>query len=220
MTRLLKPLFHNPAALLTPNVVTPPPSMSSLSCSPAPPLLTQSRRVDGSDERTRPGVLMPEPSSPQQEAFRGEFDPCSPPRHYPPLPHLTDTPPHVSHCSAPPSLNSSPHEHAASPHLYSSSSIPSLFSSSRPSSINPLLMHLSGPGIEPQSHLQLLSQSESQLQFHPHSQFMSQSSLSQPHLQPLLQPSRPREPILNLQEMEWGGSPAQLSFVDEGQPTA
>ncbi|GLD69310.1 potassium voltage-gated channel subfamily H member 3-like protein [Lates japonicus] len=169
--------------------------------------------------------------------LQGEFDPlqCSPPRtiasHYPLVPRQTSTTPPVSHRSAPPSLNSSPHEHTVVPHPYSSSSIPSLSSSSHPSSVTPLLVDLSGPGSEPQthpqSHLQLLSQSESHLQFQPQSQFISQSYphyLSQPHLQPLLQPSsmasRSREPLLNLQEMDWGEQTTQLSFIDEGQPSA
>lgn len=38
LTRLLRPLCHGPSALLVPSAaVTPPPSVSSLSCSPAPP---------------------------------------------------------------------------------------------------------------------------------------------------------------------------------------
>ncbi|AWP00762.1 putative potassium voltage-gated channel subfamily H member 8-like [Scophthalmus maximus] len=95
MTRLLKPLFHNPAARLIPSAVTPPTSMSSQGCSPAPPLLARNAPVDSPDEQSPlPPILAPEPPSPQlsMKALQGEFDPllCSPsqtaPRCYPPLP--------------------------------------------------------------------------------------------------------------------------------------
>lgn len=229
MTRLLKPLFHNPGMVLMPSAVTPPPSVSSHSCSPAPPLLTQHAPVDG--QNLPLVVAPPEPSSPQlsMTTSQGEFDPlqCSPARtiacHRPPVPHQTSTVPPVSHCSAPPSLNSSPHEHTSVPHPFSSSSIPSLSSSNHPSTLDHLLVDLSGPGGEthtqPQPRLQLLSQSESQLQFQP--QFIPQSyplSFSQPQLQPPSMAAHPRQPLLNLQEMEWGEHSAQLSFIDEGRP--
>lgn len=243
MTRLLKPLFHNPSALLIPSAMTPPPSVSSDSCSPALPLFTQHAPVDCSEDEHPPCILVPEPTSPQPKVLEGcsrreevEFDPLQCSRTFtsynPPIPHQT------SHCSAPPSLNSSPHEHTVMPHPYSSSSIPSLSSSSHLSSITPLLVDISGPGSEPQtqshpqSRLTLLSQSESQLLsqqqvppcFQLQSQLMSQSyphSLSQPHLQPLLQPSsmapHSREPLMNLQEeVEWGEPTDQLSFINEG----
>lgn len=239
MTRLLKPLLHNTSTLLIPSAVTPPPSVSSHSCSPAPPLLTQHAPVDCSDDQNPPSVLVPEPSSPRlsmTKVLQGEFDPlqCSPSRtitsHNPPVPHRASTTPPVSHCSAPPSLNSSPHEHTVVPHPYSSSSIPSLSSLNHPSSITPLLVDLLGPGSEPQtqpqSRLPLLSQSESQLQFQPESQFISRSyphSLSQPQLQPPLRPSsvasHPRESLVNLQDVELGEHTAQLSFINEGQPS-
>lgn len=234
MTRLLKPLFHNTSTLLIPNAVTPPHSVTSHSCSPAPPLLTQHTPVDHSDDQNPSSILVPGPDSPQlsfTKVLQGEFDPlqCSPSRiitsHNPPVPHQASAAPPVSHCSAPPSLNSSPHEHTIMPHPYSSSSIPSISSS-----ISPLLVDLAGSGSEPQtqpqSRIPLLSQSESQLRFQPEFQFISRShphSLSQPQLHPILQPSsmatRSREPLLNLQELEWGEQTTQLSFINEGQPS-
>ncbi|XP_054864837.1 uncharacterized protein LOC129348505 [Amphiprion ocellaris] len=81
MTRLLKPLLHtSPSLLLLP--VTPPPSVSSHGCSPAPPLLTQHAPVGP------PSVLPLEPAL--------DFDPL----RCPGSPH-----------SAPPSLHGSPHDH-------------------------------------------------------------------------------------------------------------
>ena len=231
MTRLLKPLFHNPAALLISNAMTPPPSVSSLSCSPAPPLPAHHTPVDCPDDQNPPPVLVPEPSDPQLsiKVLQGQFDPlqCSPSQtiasRYPPVPHQTGAAPPVTHCSAPPSLHSSPHEHTVAPHPFSSSSIPSLTSSSHQSSFTPLLVDLSGAGGEPQappqSHVPLLSRSESQLRFQPRSQSYPHS-LSQPQLQPSSMASRPQEPLLNLQEMEWGEHTTQLSFIDEGQPSA
>lgn len=224
MTRLLKPLFHNTSTLLIPSAVTPPPSVSSHSCSPAPPLLTQHAPADCSDDQDPPSILVPEPSSPllsTTKVVQGEFDPlqCSPSRTV-----ISQNPPRVSHWSAPPSLNSSPPEHTVVPPPYSSSSIPSLSSSSHLSFITPLLVDLSGPGSEPQpqSRLPLLSQSVTQLQFQPESQCTSHSyhhSLSQPLLQPSSMVSHPREPLLNLGEVEWGERTAQLSFINEGQPS-
>lgn len=109
--------------------------------------------------------------------------------------------PAVSHCSAPPSLNSSPHEHKIAPHPYSSSSIPYLSSSSHPSSVTPILVHLE-PSRAPQT------QSPPQPHFPP---------LSQPLLHPSGMASHPPEPLLNLQEVEWGQHATQLTFIDEGQ---
>lgn len=233
MTRLLKPLFHNTSTLLTPGAVTPPPSVSSHSCSPAPPLLTQHAPVDRSDDQNPASILVPEPSSPplsMTQALQGEFDPlrCSPSQTIPSQnPHQTSTAPKVSHSSAPPSLNSSPHEHTIVPHPSSSSSIPSLSPSSRPSFISPLLVDLSDSGAEPQaqpqSHLPLLSQSESQLQFQPKARLTSRShphSISLPQLPPSSVAPHLREPLLNLQEVDWGERTAQLSFINEGQPSA
>lgn len=202
VTRLLKPLFHNTSTLLMPSAVTPPPCMSSHSCSPAPALLTQHAPVHCPDCQNPPPILVPEPSSPPQSMAKvllEKFDPlqCSPSQTITSQnPYQTRTAPLASHCSAPPSLNSSPHEHAVAQHPYPCCSIPSLSSSSHLSSIPPLLVDLSGPGSEPQTHPQyhhpLLSQSESQLQLQPESQSMSWSyphSLSQPQLQTPLQPS-------------------------------
>lgn len=205
LTRLLKPLFHNPSSLLVPSAVTPPPSVSSHSCSPAPPLLTQHAPVDYPGERSPPSILVPEPSSPQPsvaEALQGDPFQCAP---------VTSRYPPVCHCSAPPSLNSSPHEHTVVPHP--SSSILSVSSSNHPSSITPLLVDLSGPdGEQPQSRLPLLSHFIPRS--HPH-------SVSQPQLRPLFQPSgmtsRPREALLN--QVEWGEHTAQLSFINEAQPS-
>lgn len=187
MTRLLKPLLHNLGVTLMPGAVTPPPSMSSHSCSPAPSLLTHHAPVGGPN---RPPAA--EPSSPQLSvtASQGDFDPLqrSPVAcHRPPVPHQTSTVPPASHCSAPPSLSSSPHEHTSVPRPVSSSSIPS--------ALGHLLVDLSGPGGEiPQSY--------------PH-------FFSQPQLQPSVMAA---QPLLNLQEMEWGDHSAQLSYIDEGRP--
>lgn len=217
MTRLLKPLFHNTSMLLMPSAVTPPPSVSSHSCSPAPTLRTQRAPAGCSDRQNSPSILVREPSSPPPSAaemLQGEFDPlhCSPSRRI-----ISRDPPLISHWSAPPSLNGSPHERTIAPHPYSSSSIPFLSSLSHLSSLTPLLLDLSGPGSDPQTRSQ--SQSASQLQLQ--SQCMPSShrhSLSQP-LQPSSTASRPREPRLNLEEAEWGERTAQLSFINEGQPS-
>lgn len=236
MTRLLKPLFHNPAVLLTQSALTPPPSVSSHSCSPALPLLTQHAPVDCSSDQNPQSIRVPEPSSPQLciQVLQGEFDPLQSSSsqtiisHNHPVLHQTDTAPLVSHCSAPPSLNSSPHEHTIMSHPYSSPSIPSLSSSNHPLCVTPILVDLSEPSSAPQTQSHTLlphqSQSESQLHLLPECHLTSWShphSLSQPHLQPLLQPpgtaSHPREPLLNLQEVEWGQHTTQLSFIDEGQ---
>lgn len=216
MTRLLKPLFHNTSMLLMPSAVTPPPSVSSHSCSPAPALRTQHAPADCSDRQNPPSILVREPTSPPPSAaemLQGEFDPlhCSPSRRI-----ISQDPPLVSHWSAPPSLNGSPHERTIAPHPSSSSSIPFLSSSSHLSSLTPLLSDLSGPGSEPQTRGQ--SRSASQLQFRPESQCISSShrhSLSQPSSTA----SRPREPRLNLEEAEWGERTVQLSFINEGRPS-
>ncbi|XP_058478312.1 potassium voltage-gated channel subfamily H member 8-like isoform X2 [Solea solea] len=199
VTRLLRPLLHVPAVLLTPGAVTPPPSVSSHGCSPAPPLLTQSAPADSSVNGKAPPVLGHESSSQQLSVnvLRGELDQrlCSPSQ--------TSTTPWVSHSSAPPSLHSSPHEHTLVPPPFSFSSNPSLLSLSHPSPIAPLFVDLSGP------HLQLLSQSESQ----PRSRFISQydaTSRPEPHLNASGMTSQPRE---------WAEHSVQLSFVDEGRPS-
>ncbi|KAA8579795.1 hypothetical protein FQN60_006888 [Etheostoma spectabile] len=212
MTNLLKPLFHNPSTLLMAGTVTRPPSVSSHSCSPAPPPFTQHAPVDCSDDLNTPSILVPEPSSLQpsmKKLLQGELDPiqCPPsqtlPSHYPP----------VSHRSAPPSLNTSPHDRTPVPHP-SSISNPSLSSSSHPSSITPPLVDLSEPDSQP-SQTRLLLESQFMSSSYPH-------TLSQSLLQPLPQPSsmapHPGEPVLNLQEVEWGEHTTQLSFINEGQP--
>lgn len=208
VTRLLRPLFHNASTLLIPSAVTPPPSVSSHSCSPAPPPFNQHATVDCSDDHNAPSFLVPEPSSPLStgNVLQSEFDPLKAPS--------SQNSPLVSHWSAPSSLNSSPHEHTVVPHSCSSS-IPSLSSASHPSSVAPMLMDLSIVG--PQNHPPTLSQSLSQLQLQP-----LRISQTHAHSHPLLQPSsmspQPQEPLQNLAEAaEWGRSPAQLSFIDEDQ---
>ncbi|XP_031148089.1 potassium voltage-gated channel subfamily H member 8-like isoform X1 [Sander lucioperca] len=216
MTSLLKPLFHNPSTLLMASTVARPPSVSSHSCSPAPPLFTQHAPVDCSDNHNPPSVLVAEPPSPHPsmtELLQGELDPIQ----CPPSQTLTSRYPPVSHRSAPPSLNSSPHEHTVMPHP-SSISIPSLSSSSHPSSITPLLVDLSGPDSQqPQSRLLLVSQSESQFTSSSYPRTLSQSQL-QPLLQPSSMASHPEEPLLDLQEWSGGEHTTQLSFINEGQP--
>ncbi|KAK5874933.1 hypothetical protein CesoFtcFv8_027474 [Champsocephalus esox] len=102
MTRLLKPLFHNPSMLLMRCAVTPP---------------TQHAPVD--NHRHTPSCI-PVPDSSMNSVLKEDFDPLQ----SPPI-----TPPHP--LSAPPSLTRSPHEHTVLPPP-SSSSIPSLFSSITP----------------------------------------------------------------------------------------
>lgn len=211
MTRLLRPLFHNASTLLSPSAVTPPPSVSSHGCSPAPTLRTQRAPADCSDGRTSPAILVPEPASRPLSAAKtlhGEFDPlrCSP----------SQTSPLVTHWSAPPSLSGSPHERALTPHPYSSSSVPFLSSPSRLPSLTPLSLDSSGSGSDPHSR----SRSASQCQFQPKSRCGShRRSLSQP-LQPSSAALRPQGPRRNPEEAEWGERTVQLSFVDEGQPSA
>lgn len=228
MTRLLKPLYHNPSALLLQSALTPPPSVSSHSCSPAPPLLTRHSPVDYSND-LRSG-LAPDASLLSQQMLQGEFYPLlqlspSQTTTSPPVLRHTSAPPlPASHCSAPPSLNCSPHEHTLGPHPHPSSSIPSLSLSSHPLPITPILVDLSEPSTALQTQSQLLlphqSQSESQLQSHRFVPSYSHSH-SQPQLQPLLQPpsmtSHPQEPHPTLQGVEWGKYTTQLNFVDEGQ---
>lgn len=222
MTSLLKPLFfHNTSMLMIPSAVTPPTSVSSHSCSPAPPLLIQRAPEDSSDDQNPTSVLGPEGSSPplsMATVLQEPFDPlqCSPLRTV-----ISQNPPQVSHWSAPPSLNSSPHECTIVPPPLSSSSIPCLSSSSHPSSITPLLVDLSGPGVEPQTQacscLPNTSQSATQLQSH-RMFFSYPHSLSQPLLQPSSMASHPQETLLDLEEVEWGDHTAQYSLKEE-QPS-
>lgn len=198
VTRLLKPLFHNTSTLLMPGAVTPPPNVCSNSCSPAPFVLTQHATADCSDDQNPPSIKVSEES-----ASQGGSDPLQN------LPF--QNPPLVSHCSAPPSLNSYPHEHPTVPHA-NSSFIPCLSSASLPS---PTMLDLlgSGPQTEPSY--------QSQPQFQP---LCISQSYRDSHSQPLFQPSSmtplPQEPLVNLEEeLQWGQSPTQLSFIDEGQPS-
>lgn len=205
VTRLLKPLFHNTSTLLMPGAVTPPPSVCSNSCSPAPFVLTQHATADCSDDQNPPSIKVSEESTSlsPRKVLQGGSDPLQN------LP--SQNPPLVSHWSAPPSLNSSPHEHPTVPHP-NSSFIPCLSSASLPS---PTMLDLLGsvPQTEPSY--------QSQPQFQP--LYMSQS-YHDSHSQPLFQPSSmtplPQEPLVNLEEeLEWGQSPTQLSFIDEGHPS-
>lgn len=212
VTRLLRPLFHSASALLLPSAVTPPPSVSSHSCSPAPPPFTRHAPVDCSDNPNPPSFLVPDASSllSAGNMLRGEFDPLKGP--------ASQNSPLTSHWSAPSSLNSSPHEHTVVPHsCSSSSSIPSLSSASHPSSVAPASVDLSRAG--PRNHPPSLSQSLSQLQLQP---VRMSKTHDHSHSHPLLQPSsmspQAQEPLQNLAEAaEWRRSPAQLSFIDEGQ---
>lgn len=210
VTRLLRPLFHHASTLLMPSAVTPPPSLSSHSCSPAPPPFTQHAPLDCSDNPNPPSFLAPGASSPlsTNNVVQGEFDPLKGP--------ASQNSPLASHWSAPSSLNSSPHEHTVVPHSCSSS-IPSLSAASHPSSGAPALVALSRAG--PQNHLPTLSQSLSQLQLQP---VRMSKTHDHSHSHPLLQPSsmspQAQEPLQNLADAaEWRCSPAQLSFIDEGQ---
>lgn len=204
VTRLLRPLYHNASPLLMPSAVTPPPSVSSHSCSPAPPPFTQHAPVDSSDRQNPPPFLVPEASSPLSISTSAVLPGEAPPSQNSPL---------ASRWSAPSSRTSSPHEHTVVPHSCSSS-IPSLCSAGQPSSVAPALMDLSRAG--PQSHPPSLSQSLSQLQLQP-----VRMSKTHSHSHPLLQPPsmspQPPEPLQNLAGAEWRTSPAQLSFIDEGQ---
>lgn len=212
MTRLLKPLYHSTSALLIPSAVTPPPSISSLSCSPAPALVAQHASADCSEDRKPPPAPVPEPSSPPLEPSPGGI------AHHQSSP--SQNPPLYSHWSAPSSLNCSLHEHVAMPPPSSSSlSIPSLSLSSHPSSVPPLLVDLSGTGSEPQTQSQPrppnLSRSMSQLQVHQDSQYASRlyrHCLSQPLPQPS---SMASQPLLDLEAEDLGT--AQLSYINEGQ---
>lgn len=205
VTRLLKPLFHNTSTLLMPGAVTPPSSVFSNSCSPAPFDLTQHATADCSDDQIPPSIKASKESASlsPRKVLQGGSDPLQNiPSHNPPL---------VSHWSAPPSPNSSPHEHPTVPHA-NSSFIPCLSSASLPS---PTMLDLlgSGPQTEPSY--------QSQPQFQP--LYISQS-YHDSHSQPLFQSSSmtplPQEPLVNLEEeLEWGQSPTQLSFIDEGQPS-
>lgn len=222
MMSLLKPLFfHNTSMPMIPSAVTPPTSVSSHSCSPAPPLLIQRAPEDSSDDQNPSSVLGLEASSPplsMTTMLQEPFDPlqCSPLRTV-----ISQNSPQVSHWSAPPSLNSSPHERTTVPPPLSSSSNPCLSSSSHPSSITPLVVDLSGPGVEPQTQARscLLNTSQSATQLQSQCTFFSYPhSLSQPLPQPSSMASHPQEILLDLEEVEWGDHTVQFNLKEE-QPS-
>ncbi|KAM4602154.1 voltage-gated delayed rectifier potassium channel KCNH8-like [Polymixia lowei] len=209
MTRLLKPFLHNPTTLLLPSAMTPPPSLSSNSCSPAPPLPAQTAPTGSADDKDLLASPAPIPPSSQFRSMtemvelspnQRELDPlqCSPalPSQTITLPHLPAPPslPPVSHCSAPPSLNSSPREGTPRPYPFSSpSSIPvlSLFSSHHPTTLTPLLIDLRGTSVEPQAEVK--SQAQPQVQSQPQPQVLPQVQpqpqvLPQVQSQPQVQP--------------------------------
>ncbi|CAG5933043.1 unnamed protein product [Menidia menidia] len=225
MTRLLKPLLNKPSTVLIPCPVTPPPSVSSQSCSPAPPLIAQHAPVGYSEEQSPPSLLAPDPPPSPMSAskvFQGDFDPlqCSRTISPPHSPHVSHqiSPTHlVSHHSAPPSLNTSPHEHIAVRHICPSSSIPSLPSSCHPSVISPLLVNFSESGIQPQTSPPRLPQL-SQPQFTSHSYAHSQvHRMTLPQTPSMAENSQ--MPLHNLQEVEWAEQRTELSFMDECQPS-
>ncbi|XP_028997322.1 potassium voltage-gated channel subfamily H member 3-like [Betta splendens] len=211
LTQLLKPLFRNPSVLLIQSAAPPPPSVSSHSCSPAPPPFTHNASVDCSHNQNPQ-----QPPSPplNVQVLRGEFDPLRCSSHQPPVSHQTGAAPSASYCSAPPSLNSSPHEHTVVPQPCSSST-PSL-SSSAP----PVLVDLSEPSGAPQTQpepsLPHQYQSEARLHFQPDWHLTARPP-PQPPLQASHTAPRPQEPLLDLQEEEWGPHSTQLCFIDEGQ---
>ncbi|XP_056157061.1 potassium voltage-gated channel subfamily H member 3-like [Lampris incognitus] len=239
VTRLLKPLFHNPQTLLVPSgAMTPPPSVSSDSCSPAPPLPAQTTPLDCAGEKDLLGNLAP--SSPHLSTTevlelsslpsRGQFDPQL---GSPPLLALSIPPPHSltpcqsttlppgSHYSAPPSLNSSPCEYTAVPRPYSSSSISiptlSALAPPQPSTLTSLPMDLAAPPATPQQQLM------------PHLNTRGRPAVRhQPPLRPESQPqlrhqppdgaSCPQSLLMDTHEVGWGEHSAQFSFIDEEGP--
>lgn len=220
MMSLLKPLFfHNTSMLMIPSAVTPPTSASSHSCSPAPPLLIQHAPEDSSDDQNPTSILVPKAPSPplsMATVLQESFDPVQ----CPPLQTvISQNPP--SHWSAPPSLNSSHREGCSVPPPLSSISIPCLSSSSHTSYITPLLVDLSGPGVERQTQAQSCLPNTSQSATLLQSQCTSVSyphSLSQPLLQPSSMASHPQETLLDLEKLEWGDHTAQPSLNEE-QPS-
>lgn len=204
MTQLLKPLFRNPSLLLIHSAVTAPPGLGP----PAPHPFAPDASADRSHDPNPP------PSSP---LLRGGFDPlpCSSSptaaSRHPAAARQSATAPPGSYCSAPPSLNSSPHEHTAAAQPCSSASSPSLSSSAPPVLMDPS---------EPAGAAQTRYRSESRLRVQPEWLFTSPSHrhlLARPPPQAAGAAARPQEPLLGLQEVEWGQHSTQLSFIDEGQ---
>ncbi|XP_028328374.1 potassium voltage-gated channel subfamily H member 3-like [Gouania willdenowi] len=94
MMRLLKPvllLLHHPSTLLMPGAVTPPPSVSSHACSPAPPPLTQLHP-------NPPSLLVPKLSK-EVDLFGGVRDSPSS-CGLSPAPLATPSSPHPHTCSS------------------------------------------------------------------------------------------------------------------------
>lgn len=204
MTRLLRPLCHGPSALLVPSTaVTPPPSLSSLSCSPAPPhAASRHSPADCPDDQNHGGGT-PEPIEHHQH-FTTNASETNPPlsSHW------------SSHWSASSSLNCV----SFAPPLPSS---PFPSSSSPPSSPTFSLV-VSGTGSEPQTQFQprphSLSRSAGQIHQEPQ-RCPPRHCLSQPLTPPPCAVPQSRDPPLDLeaQDMGEGSAAAELSFIDEGR---
>lgn len=200
ITRLLRPLCHGPSALLVPSTaVTPPPSVSSLSCSPAlPHAAPRHTPTDCPDDQNHDN------RTPEPVEHRKRF-----------VANANETNPLLSsHWSAPSSLNCV----SSAPPLPLSSS-PSLSSHTT----SPTLV-VSGTGSEPQTQFQpqprphSLSRSAGQIHQEPQ-RCTPRHCLSQP-LTPapeaVLQ-SRNTPLDLEAQDLGEGAAEAELSFIDEGR---
>lgn len=202
MTRLLRPLCHVPAALLVPSAaVTPPPSVSSLSCSPAPPHATSRHSPPDCPDDQNHDNRTPEPVE-HHQCFATDASEASPPLS--------------SHWSAPSSLNCV----SFAPPLPSS---PSPSSSSHPTSPTFSLV-VSGTGSEPQTQFQPPSRphslSRSAGQIHQERQHCPpRHCLSQPLTPPPGALPQSLDPRLDLeaQDLGEGSAAAELSFIDEGR---
>lgn len=202
MTRLLRPLCHGPSALLVPGAaVTPPPSVSSLSCSPALPHATRPAPTDCPDDQEH-GASTPEPVEHRQRFPSGG----------------ETNPPLSSHWSAPSSLNCV----SVAPPLPPS---PFPCSSSPPTSAA-LLVDVLGTGSEPQTqpqpHSRPHSLSRSAGQIHQEPQHRTpRHCLSQPLSPPPGAATQPWDPLVDLEAQDLGEgaatASAQLSFINEGQ---
>lgn len=202
MTRLLRPLCHGSSALLVPNAaVTPPPSVSSLSCSPAPPhVASRYTPADCPDDQNHDNRT-PEPVEHRQ---------CF-------VTNASETNPTLSsHWSAPSSLNC---VSFAPPLPFS----PSPSSSSHPTSPTISLV-MSGTGSEqqtqfwPQPRPHSLSRSAGQIHQDPQ-HCTPRHCLSQPLTLPPGGVPQSRDPPLDLevQRLGEGAVEAELSFIDEGR---
>lgn len=203
MTRLLRPLCHSPSALLVPSAaVTPPPSVSSLSCSPAPPHAASRHTPANCPDDQNHDDRTPEPAEHHQ---------CF-------VNNATETnPPLSSHWSAPSSLNCV----SFAPPLPAS---PSPSSSSHPTSPT-LSIVVSGTGSEPQTQFHprpgphSLSRSAGQIHQEPMCctpRHCLSQSLTPPPGEVLLS----RNPPLDLEAQDLGEgatAAAELSFIDEGR---